>query len=258
VAHLGHTHGRLALDAHEPSHGDAAAARAHRKRRLALAYRAFGALRWGMQGDGHISAVDPEHPAHFWVLAYGVPFAEATVDSLVLVGPNGEVAEGSGEVNPAAFYIHAPIHAARPDVVSVAHTHTPWGTPFSAEVRAIPPVTQEACTFFGAQALFDDEEVDIASLAGGARIADALGSHDAIVLRNHGLLTCGPSVDDATGLFLIMERAAESAMKAAAAKPISDEAAEQARDLAGRRTGWRVFNWAVRSLVPDPLVVGGD
>ena len=65
--------------------------RAHRKRMCALGYRIFGALRWGMLGDGHISARDPVFTDHFWLLDWGVPFSEATVHQLVLVGPGGEV-----------------------------------------------------------------------------------------------------------------------------------------------------------------------
>ena len=56
--------------------------RAHRKRMCALGYRIFGALRWGMLGDGHISARDPVFADHFWLLDWGVPFAEATVRQL--------------------------------------------------------------------------------------------------------------------------------------------------------------------------------
>src|SRR5438309_1750319 len=57
--------------------------RAHRKRMCALGYRIFGALRWGMLGDGHVSARDPELTDHFWLLDWGVPFVEATVGQSV-------------------------------------------------------------------------------------------------------------------------------------------------------------------------------
>ncbi|MEZ5225216.1 MAG: class II aldolase/adducin family protein [Acidimicrobiales bacterium] len=118
------------------------AERAHRKRMCALGYRIFGALRWGQLGDGHISARDPEYTDHFWVLDWGIPFRAATVGDLVLVGPDGSVKNGDGEatgaVNTAGYNIHAPLLAARPDVVSAAHTHTGFGTPWSANVEAVP------------------------------------------------------------------------------------------------------------------------
>ena len=139
--------------------------RAHRKRMCALGYRIFGAMRWGMLGDGHISARDPEWTDHFWLLDWGVPFSTATVHQLVLVGPGGEVKDADGNstgaVNTAGYNIHHPLLAARPDVVSAAHTHTAFGTPWSANVEPFRALSQEACAFVFDQALFDDEEVEV-------------------------------------------------------------------------------------------------
>ena len=109
------------------------------------------------------------------MLRYGPSYHEARVSDLVLVGPNGELVEGEGMINIAA-YIHHPILAARPDAVSAVHVHTGWGTPFSAEVRRFEPITQESCVFFEDHALFDDEEVQVQSVDAGKRIADALGA----------------------------------------------------------------------------------
>ena len=69
-------------DDHEPEINDVTELRAHRKTRLALGYRIFGALRWGALGDGHISARDPERPDHFWLARYGAPFHSVTVGDL--------------------------------------------------------------------------------------------------------------------------------------------------------------------------------
>jgi len=251
------TYPLLDPDAFEPEIADAADLRAHRLRRLALAYRVFGALRWGSLGDGHISARDPEREDHFWLARYGVPFGSVTVDDLVLVAPDGSVVEGEGWINPAAYNIHHPLHEARPDVVSAAHTHTPYGTPFCARVERLRPVSQESCAFVGDHALFDDEEVNIASTAGGKRIAEALGANRAVLLRNHGTLTVGGSVDECVGWFLMLERACEVQVKAGAEHAISDEAARTAYASVGVPvSGWQVFQWALRQHVPDPSVVG--
>ncbi|HXL63055.1 MAG TPA: class II aldolase/adducin family protein, partial [Mycobacterium sp.] len=99
---------RLDPAAYEPDIADPVQMRAHRKCRLAVAYRVFGALGWGSLGDGHISARDPERPDCFWLGAYGVPFRYITTDDLVLVLPDGSV-EGGGHINMAAYYIHAPL-----------------------------------------------------------------------------------------------------------------------------------------------------
>ncbi|WP_233209418.1 class II aldolase/adducin family protein [Mycobacterium sp. ENV421] len=239
----------------EPVITDPVELREHRKRRLALAYRVFGAMGWGSLGDGHISARDPEQPESFWLGRYGVPFRFMTPDDLVLVHADGTADGGQindgAQINVAAYYIHAPLHEARPDVVAAAHCHTPYGTPFSAEVTKLTPISQEACAFFDDHEIFDDEEVNIGSTDGGKRIAAAIGGARAAILRNHGLLTVGGSVDAAVGYFLMMERSAEVQVKARDAKPIGAEAARRVHDMFDEVAAWQVFQWAQRTYVPD-------
>jgi len=231
--------------------------RAERKQQVALGYRILAAQRWGDLGDGHISARDPERTDCFWLLRYGVSYHQARVVDLVLVGPDGRLVEGEGVINTAAYYIHHPILMARPDAVSATHVHTGWGTPFSAEVRPIEPITQEACIFFEDHAIFDDEEVQIQSVAAGERIAKALGPNRAIILRNHGLLTVAARVDECVGSFVQMERVAEAHMKARQAKPISPAAARFSQKDLVRFGPGRVGFWSlVARHVGDPSVVG--
>jgi ribulose-5-phosphate 4-epimerase/fuculose-1-phosphate aldolase len=235
----------------------AAEVRESRKRQVALGYRIFAAQRWGDLGDGHISARDPERLDCFWMLRFGVSYHEARVADLVLVGPDGEVVEGQGPINKAAYYIHHPVLMARPELVSAAHVHTPWGTPFSAEVRPIEPITQESCIFFEDHAIFDDEEVQVQGTDGGRRIAAALGDCRAIILRNHGLLAAATRVDEAVGTFVFMERVAEAHMKARQAVPISPEAARFARDdLVNNGVGRVAFWTLVARHIGNPSVAG--
>jgi ribulose-5-phosphate 4-epimerase/fuculose-1-phosphate aldolase len=241
--------------AYEPELADPVALRAHRKRRLALAYGVFGAVGWGSLGDGHVSARDPERTDCFWLGRYGVPFKYMTTDDLVLVQPDGTIA-GGGHINMAAYYIHAPVHEARPDIVSAAHCHTPYGTPFSATVTKLRPISQESCAFFEDHEIFDDEEVSIVDTDGGKRIAAAMGDTRAVVLRNHGLLTVGATVDAAVGYFLLMERCAEIQVKATGAQPIGADMARRVHDEFDEVAAWQVFQWAQRTHVPDVGVVG--
>jgi ribulose-5-phosphate 4-epimerase/fuculose-1-phosphate aldolase len=230
--------------------------RERRKRDVALGYRILAAQRWGDLGDGHISARDPEREDCFWLLRYGVSYHEARVRDLVLVGPDGELVEGEGAINRAAYYIHHPILTARPDAVGAVHVHTGWGTPFSAEVRPIEPITQESCIFFEDCALFDDEEVQVQSVEAGKRIAVAMGPNRAVILRNHGLLTVGNRVDEAVGSFVHLERVCEAHMKARKARPISPEAARFAQDDLTRYGAGRIaFAALVARHLPDPSVV---
>lgn len=226
--------------------------RATCKRDLAFAYRLFAACGWGDLGDGHISGRDPERTDCFWLLKLGISFHLASPANLVLVGPDGNLVDAdarheNAQINRSAYFIHHPIHDVRTDVHSVAHVHTPWGTPFSAEARLIETISQESCLFFEDHVLFDDEEVQIQDCAAGQRIATTLGGASAAILRNHGLLTVGSSVAESVGLFLLFERAAEAQMKARAAKPISAESARYARqDLVRIGSAEAAFNSAVQ------------
>ena len=99
-------------------------------------------------------------------------------------------------------------------------------------------------------------EVEVLSIDGGKRIATALGNKKFCILRNHGLLTVGLSVEESVGWFVMAERVAEVHVKAPNARPISDEAAAAAAStLAPHPAGWRMFQWLQRSLVPDRSVV---
>ncbi len=233
------------------------AERAHRKRMCALGYRIFGTLGYGQTGDGHISARDPELTDHFWLLRYGVPFKYATVDELVLVAPDGSIAQGAGGINMAAYYIHHPVHEARPDVVSAAHCHSPYGTSFAAQARLFEPLSQESCMFVFDQALFDDEELNIASTSGGERIAAALGGNNLAILRNHGLLSAGDSVESAVSRFVLAERVAEVHVKAGVAgRPISETGAKKvALSYQAANVPWHAFQYLVREVIADPAVV---
>lgn len=240
----------------QPDLVDIEAERLLRKRQVALGYRIFASLRWGDLGDGHITARDPEHTDRMWLLRHRVSFESATIDDLVLIHPDGSTVDGT-PINDTAYYIHHPIHAARPDVVAAAHTHTPWGTPFCATARPLLPITQEACTFFENWASFDDEEVQVLGTAGGARIAEALGSKQVVLLRNHGLLSTGASVAETIAGFVTLERVTETHMKAPDAVPISASSARIARDdLAGGGSLDAAFDFLVSRHVGDPSVVG--
>jgi len=234
---------------------DPAAERLRRQREVALGYRIFASLRWGDLGDGHITARDPERPDHLWMLRHHVPFEHATVNDLVLIGPDGAIVEGTGQINITGYLIHHPIHEARPEIVSAAHAHGQWSTPFSAECRLLEPIVQEACIFYDDHSLFEGEEVQVSTYECGKRIAVALGENRAVILRNHGFLTTGRSVAETIQSFVQMERVAEAHLKAPNAKPISREAALAAKaDLLGAGDG--DFGYLVARHVGDPSVVG--
>ncbi|MFD4629928.1 class II aldolase/adducin family protein [Streptomyces sp. NPDC058284] len=219
-----------------PVHDSVADERRHRKERLAGALRIFGRLGYEDGVSGHITARDPEYTDCFWVNPFGMPFKHVTVGDLVLANAEGQVVEGRHHVNQAAFTVHAQAHLARPDVVAVAHCHSLHGRALSTLGELLDPITQEACAFYESHALYDGYTGVVVDAEEGRRIASALGGHKAVVLRNHGLLTVGDSVDAAAWWFISMERSCQVQLSArAAGRPvlIGHKQAVQTREQLG-------------------------
>ena len=125
------------------------AERHHRKVRLAGAYRMLAKFGLDDGAAGHITVRDPGDPECFWVNHLGQNFAFVTPDDLILVNKAGDIIEGDGALNEAAFAIHSQLHTARPDVVAAVHSHSTYGKAWSAYGRPLQPLTQDACTFYG-------------------------------------------------------------------------------------------------------------
>jgi ribulose-5-phosphate 4-epimerase/fuculose-1-phosphate aldolase len=216
--------------------------RLHRKRRLAAAFRIFA--RHGLDEGvaGHLTVRDPGEADRFWVNPFAVPFARIRVSDLLLVDGRGEVVEGGRDVNRSAFAIHARIHAARPDVDAAAHSHSRYGRAWSSLGRLLDPITQDHCDFYRDHALYDDYRGTVLDTQEGDDIAAALGSTKAVILRNHGLLTVGHSVEEATWWFLRLERCCEAQLLAEAAGTpvlIGDDGARRAHAVQGSPlAGW--------------------
>jgi ribulose-5-phosphate 4-epimerase/fuculose-1-phosphate aldolase len=191
--------------------------RLHRKQQLAAAFRLFARFGYDEGVAGHITARDPEQADHFWVNPFGMHFSQIKVSDLILVNDRSEVVEGNAFVNAAAFAIHSQVHAARPDVVAAAHSHSMHGKAWSSLGRKLDPLTQDACAFFEDHGLFDDYTGVVLEADEGKRIAHALGETKAVILRNHGLLTVGHSVEEAAWWFVSMDRSCQAQLLAEAA-----------------------------------------
>ena len=219
--------------------------RLHRKQRLAASFRLFSKFGFDEGVAGHITARDPEHLDHFWVNPFGMHFGHIRVSDLLLVNDQGEVVEGNRPVNRPAFAIHSQIHAARPDVVAAAHAHSIYGKSWSSLGRLLDPITQDVCAFYEDHGLFDDYTGVVLELEEGRRIAQALGENKAAILRNHGLLTVGHSVEEAAWWFITMERSCHAQLLASAAGTpivIEPEMARLTRSQVGSHmAGWFSF-----------------
>jgi ribulose-5-phosphate 4-epimerase/fuculose-1-phosphate aldolase len=233
------------MTAHEKDATDLADERRRRKEKLAASFRLFGRFGFSEGVAGHITARDPEHEDHFWVNPFGMHFGHIRVSDLLCVDRDGNVVEGDGSVNRAAFAIHSQVHAARPDVIAAAHAHSLHGKAWSSLGRLLDPITQDACAFYDDHGVFEDFTGVVWDIEEGKRIAHALGDNKAVILQNHGLLTVGQSVEEAVWWFVTMERSCQAQLLAEAAgtpKLIPpDVAALTASQVGSHEAGWFSF-----------------
>lgn len=234
--------------------------RMRRKQRLAVGFRLFSKFGFEEGVAGHITARDPEHQDCFWVNPLAVPFAHIRVSDLIMVDHLGEVVHGNRPVNAAAFAIHSQVHQARQDAVGAAHSHSVYGKSFSALGQLLEPITQDATAFYDDHALFDDYTGVVLDVEEGKRIAHALGDRKAVILRNHGLLTVGPTVDAAVWWFITMERSCQAQLLAMAAGDrvlIDPEQAATTKEQVGSdKMGWLSYQPLYERMVreqPDVL-----
>jgi ribulose-5-phosphate 4-epimerase/fuculose-1-phosphate aldolase len=199
---------------------------------------------------GHITARDPVEPDTFWVNPFVVPFAHVKASNLIRVNHGGEVVEGNYHVNTAAFAIHSQVHAARPDVVGAAHSHSTHGRALSTLGEELEPITQDVCAFYNDHALFNDYTGVVNDVEEAKRLAHALGENKAVILRNHGLLTVGQSVDSAVFWFITMERSCQVQLLAKASGTVvhidPEQAAKTYEQIGSEFVGWLSFQplWA--------------
>ena len=219
--------------------------RKDRKEKLSAALRLFGKLGFDEGVAGHITVRDPGQTDHFWVNPMGKSFKQMKVSDLLLVSHEGEVVEGKGLLNRAAFTIHSQIHMAHPEVTAAAHSHSVYGKAWSSLGRLLDPITQDSCAFYNNHTLVNDFRGVVLDTSEGEKLAAALGNNKAIILQNHGLLTVGESVDEAAWWYITMERSCQAQLLAEAAgtpKLITPEYAELTRGTIGSHlAGWFSF-----------------
>jgi ribulose-5-phosphate 4-epimerase/fuculose-1-phosphate aldolase len=228
-----------------PKFATAAEERKHRKQMLAAAFRLFSRFGFDEGVAGHITARDPERLDHFWVNPFGMHFGQIRACDLILVNHRGEVVEGKHPVNGAAFAIHSQLHAARPDVVAAAHAHSIYGKSWASLGRLLDPITQDSCAFYEDHGLFADFTGVVYETSEGERIAQALGQYKAAILRNHGLITVGHTVEEAAWWFITMERSCQAQLLAeAAGVPVKIDHANAAatkQQVGNHLAGWFQF-----------------
>lgn len=210
----------------------------------------------------HISARLPGPGHRILINPFGALFNEVTASTLVEVTLEGEVRTPGGVINPAGYLIHSTVHAARPEVGCVMHTHTAAGVAVSAQEHGLLPISQQALVI-GDQVAYHDYEGIALLHAERETLAADLGDKSVLILRNHGLLTAGRTVAEAFWLMMTAQRACEIQIAALAGgtplrllKPemqdlVSSQLAEATLGQPAGARDWVALTREVKRIAPD-------
>ena len=231
-----------------PVFSDLAAERQHLKQRLVAACRAFAAEGFDYGFAGHLTVRDPEHPELYWTNPMCVHFGQVKVSNLILADHKGRVVEGQHALNRAGFVLHAAVHEAHPDIVSMCHAHTVYGTAFAALGRPLDPISQDAAAFFEDHVVIKDEAGQVAvEESAGTAVCDWFKDVKAAIHQNHGLLTASRhSIEAAAFWFIALERCCRQQLlvEATGHKPVmvSPDRSRYSREHVGSEyIGWLHF-----------------
>ena len=223
---------------------------------LAAAYRAVAMHGWDDLVFTHISARVPGAGHHFLINPYGMMFEEITASSLVKVDLEGRKAmESPFDINPAGFTIHGAVHEARPDAKCVMHLHTVEGVAVSCQREGLLPISQQSLFPLSSLSYHDYEGVAL-NPEEKARLVRDLGANNNLILRNHGLLTCGENVAEAFLSMYILQKACEVQVRAQAgggelipiAKPILEGIRKASKEVTRQAGGMIAWPGILRKL----------
>jgi ribulose-5-phosphate 4-epimerase/fuculose-1-phosphate aldolase len=183
---------------------------------LAAAYRIIDHMGWSELIWTHTTVRVPGPEHHFLINPYGLRFDEVRASNLVKVDLHGNViGDQSQEINPAGFVIHSAIHMARKDVQCIMHTHTVAGMAVAALKSGLLPISMYALGYYERVAYHDFEGPSL-DPEERQRLSANLGGKDILILRTHGLLTCGQTVAQAFVRMFRLERACQVQLAAQA------------------------------------------
>lgn len=227
------------------------------RRNLAACYRLIDHFGMSDLVSTHITARVPESEM-ILINRFGLLFSEITASNLVPMPQTS--AKGDG-VNPAGHLIHSAIHSARDDIGCVIHTHTAAGIAVACQKGGLLPISQHSLQFYNRIGYHEYEGVALGD-AEKARLVDDLGGNDALILRNHGLLTVGRTIGEAFMLMFNLERACQIQVRALAggvplvgiSSEVCELTAQQHVGFAGMEAGepeWPALMRLVQKIAPD-------
>ena len=171
---------------------------------------------------GHISVRLPDDPARFYMKAHSLGLDEITLDNILTIDLEGNVVAGTARRH-SEVYIHSEIFKARADVHCVLHTHPPYSIALSATGRPLKCYSQPGALFFESLGVYDETINLIRTHAMGAGVARALGANRAVLLKNHGVVVAGPTIEEVVISTIMLENGAMVQLAAEAAGETAPE-----------------------------------
>ncbi len=186
---------------------------------LAACYRIFAMLGWTELIYNHITLRVPGPQRHFLINPFGLHYSEVTAGNLVKIDLEGNiVGEARHPVNPAGFVLHSAIHQALPEAHCVMHVHTTAGCAVASSAAGLSMDNFYSAQLHDRVAYHDFEGITVHADE-GPRVVAAIGDRPAVVLRNHGLLSWGPTLPLAFTCLWTLQRACEIQVAGAALGP---------------------------------------
>ena len=175
---------------------------------------------------GHISMRLPDNPGQFLMKAHSIGLDEITMDNILTIDLEGNVVAGTARRHSEVF-IHSEIFKVRPDVNCVIHTHPPYSCALSASAKPLRALSQPSALFYKSLGIYTDTINLIRTHAMGAGVAKALGSNRAVLLKNHGVVVTGASIEETVIGVIMLENAAQIQMIAEGAGECAPEFPEE-------------------------------
>ena len=157
----------------------------------------------------HITSKTSINKETFLINKFGLRYDEITASNLLEINHDGKVLSSEGEINDTGYIIHGAIHKKRKDINCIMHTHSRAGLAISCLEEGLKPIIQDAAIFYNRVSYHDWEGISTKSDE-CERLSNSLGNNNVMILRNHGLLTCGKTISEAFMLMYYLDRACKN------------------------------------------------
>jgi len=176
---------------------------------LAACYHLADCFGWSDIIWNHITAKTSSNKDTFLINRFGLRYDEITASNLLEIDLEGKIVKGEGNINFTGFVIHGAIHQSKKKINCVMHTHSRVGLAVSCLKMGLEPIIQDAAMFHNRVSYHEWEGMSTNTEECG-KLSKSLGNNKVMILRNHGLLTCGESISEAFILMYYLERACKN------------------------------------------------